>query len=118
MIHKHFDISDLDLRMGKVIRLHRKSKGFSQLDLGKEIFLSDTSVSEIERGCRKISAESILLICDALDITPNDLFGYENENSGNRTDPFGRLAVNERQLLRDVAEAVMHYLEGSSRGNG
>lgn len=112
MAFQHFDLSDLYRQIGIVIRMARKGKNYSQIDLGAMIFLSKTTVSAIELGRRGLDARRIVLICDALDITPNMLFGYEELEKG---DPLLDWDTSERWLLTEIAEALGKYLRRSNR---
>ncbi len=72
-------MDDIRKGLGKRIRLLRKSKGFTQEDLGEKAGLSYKFVGEIERGEVNISLDSLLNIADALGVTINDLFPSEKD---------------------------------------
>ena len=55
------------IETGERIAALRKSKEWSQSELGEKIGLTQASVSEIERGVKRGSVESLKAIADALD---------------------------------------------------
>jgi transcriptional regulator with XRE-family HTH domain len=76
--------------IGEKIRMIRKSRGLSQEALGNLAKLSISYISDVERGTRNISLESLEKIIIALDVSPSDIFnfhdislesGIENKNS-------------------------------------
>ena len=76
--------------IGEKIRMIRKSKGLSQDSLGTLANLSISYISDVERGTRNISLESLEKIILALNVSPGDIFdfhdislesGIENKNS-------------------------------------
>ena len=51
-----------------VLKRQREQKGLSQNQLAKQLGLTQTFVSEIERGRKNPSLEQFFRICEALDI--------------------------------------------------
>ena len=51
-----------------VLKRHREQKRLSQNQLAKQLGLTQTFVSEIERGRKNPSLEQFFRICEALDI--------------------------------------------------
>ena len=54
-------------QMGPVLKLLRKAKGWSQLELGKRIGLSQERVSAIENRPERVTVDQILTLLMALD---------------------------------------------------
>lgn len=69
--------SQLDLeRMGIRLRQKRKAKGLRQKELAKLVELSETHISNLERGRYLPSLPCLLRLCDVLGETPDYyLFG-------------------------------------------
>lgn len=68
--------------LGERVRSFRKMRGYSQLELAEKADLHTTYVSDIERGtARKVSAESVYKISQALDIQMADLFSNPDGDS-------------------------------------
>ena len=61
--------------LGRRIRARRKALGMTQEQLGELACLADTYVGCIERAARIPSLDTLLAICDALEISPNELMG-------------------------------------------
>ena len=63
--------------VGKNLRYARKANGLTQKQLADEMNKYQSDYSEYERGRVQLDYEKIVFLCDRLDITPNDLFGYD-----------------------------------------
>ena len=63
--------------VGENLKAARKAKGLTQAQLAKELHKYQSDYSEYERGKVQLDYEKIVFLCDRLDITPNDLFGYD-----------------------------------------
>lgn len=51
----------------------RKRRGYTQSEVAERAGLSDRTYADIERGNGNMKAETLLRICDALNITPNEI---------------------------------------------
>lgn len=51
----------------------RKMKGFTQAEVAEKSEISDRTYADIERGSVTMRIDSLLKICNALKITPNDI---------------------------------------------
>jgi len=74
------------------LRLIRKARGLSQLDLMKKSGLSNSLISDIERGQSSPSLKSLLILCDALEIHLQDLLEHP-ESLIPRTNPDGSILI-------------------------
>lgn len=54
------------------IRSHRLRKGFSQLQLASLIGTSQPHIANIEKGNQNVMFDTVIRLCEALEITPND----------------------------------------------
>lgn len=61
------------LTVGRKIRLLRKRKGLTQLDLAESIHVSESYVSYLENGFKFLSVENLIAIANVLDTTPDYL---------------------------------------------
>lgn len=61
------------LQFGRRIRTLRKERGFSQDQLALECNLTQTYLSQIERGERNASVLTIRTLAKAMDVTPAHL---------------------------------------------
>ncbi|MBQ3228692.1 MAG: helix-turn-helix transcriptional regulator [Clostridia bacterium] len=62
------------MEIGNKLYAIRKQKGLTQAQVAEEAGLSDRTYADIERGSVNMRIESVLRICEALGITPNDIF--------------------------------------------
>lgn len=69
----------------------RNKKLMSRAEVAEKANLSDRTYADIERGSVNMRIETVLKICDALNITPNDIFVTEEP-----------LRITEK----DIAEAL------------
>ena len=60
---------------GEVIRNARKSLGLTQRQLAGKIGVSNTSISNWEKGLSRPDADLIQKLCDVLRLQPNDFYG-------------------------------------------
>ncbi len=56
----------------------RKKKGFTQAEVAEKSGLSDRTYADIERGSVNMRTETILRICKALHITPDEILTEDN----------------------------------------
>lgn len=65
-----FDSMIIGERLYKI----RNKKGMSRLEVSEKADISDRTYADIERGSVNMRTETMLKICNALEITPNDIF--------------------------------------------
>ena len=58
----------------------RKSKGLTQAEVAERAELSDRTYADIERGSTNMRIETLLKICEGLNITPNDILVVDNDS--------------------------------------
>ena len=69
----------LDLHsIGNNLYRVRKAKGLTQAEVAEKAELSDRTYADIERGSVTMRVDSLLKICTALNITPNDILVSDN----------------------------------------
>lgn len=59
------------------IRTLRRSRGFSQKEMGERIGITGQMVSAIERGAIELKVRDYIAMCEVLKISPKDLFDGE-----------------------------------------
>ncbi len=69
-------VSDL-LTIGSKLHTIRKRMGMTQAEVAEAAKLSDRTYADIERGTVNMRIETILSICRALHITPDDVLTEE-----------------------------------------
>ncbi len=65
-------------KIGNKILEFRKALGLTQAELAEKAGLADRSYADIERGNVNMRIETLLKICDALGITPDNVLTEEN----------------------------------------
>jgi transcriptional regulator with XRE-family HTH domain len=61
----------------------RESKGMTQAELGEKVGVSQQMIYQLEKGLRVLSVPMLISISEALECTPNDILGFNNERSFN-----------------------------------
>lgn len=88
-------------KLGLLIRKHRRQMNMTQAALAEKIGVSTSFIGHIERGSRKLSLETFVHLCIALETDPNDLLSFS-------VDPFPSappLTAKEKEQLY----ALLHY---------
>jgi transcriptional regulator with XRE-family HTH domain len=67
------NIERLYIAFGKLVRLHRVNRGFTQEKLGQLVGLSRTSITNIEKGRQHIALDQLFAIADVLKVRPESL---------------------------------------------
>lgn len=62
--------------VGNNIKEARKVKGLTQKDMAIKLHMTQQQYSRFENGIFELNYQQILDICNILDITPNEIFGY------------------------------------------
>ena len=79
---------------GDIIRNARKSMGLTQRQLADRIGVSNTSISNWEKGLSRPDADLIQKLCGVLHLQPNDFYGTGEE----KKDPGSRPAVSDEDI--------------------
>jgi transcriptional regulator with XRE-family HTH domain len=78
--------ADVKKLFGAAVRLRRDNLGISQEELAGRAGLHRTYISDVERGARNVSLESIHRLADALQVPMSLLFAWQHEEiNGNHT---------------------------------
>lgn len=85
-----------------IIRI-RKEKGISQKELAKKIGISAQNLLQIEKGKSEPKSGTLDKIMQALDITPNELYGEQDFYSFKGQLPFAR-NLSAIQCARDLSD--------------
>lgn len=63
-------------KLGLNIAFYRKARGYTQLQLAEKVGIDRSHMSSIELAAAGVSLDVIFSLCDALDITPKELFDF------------------------------------------
>ncbi len=76
-------ISDL-VAIGNKLLSIRKRMGLTQAEVAEAAGLADRTYADIERGSTNMRVETVLRICDALHITPDEILTESNSTEVQR----------------------------------
>ncbi len=93
-----FDLNNI----GNKLHTIRKRAGLTQSQVAELAGLSERTYANAERGIDSMRIETILKICTALDITPNDIL---TEQALTETD----LELRENALFSHLKECPQHH---------
>ncbi len=69
---------DIAKVVGNNIKEARKLKGLTQSDVAKIFRMTQQQYSRFENGVFELNYEQIIKICNLLDVTPNEIFEFDN----------------------------------------
>ncbi|MCM3624334.1 helix-turn-helix domain-containing protein [Brevibacillus borstelensis] len=72
---------------GEILRKHRKNRKLSQEDLALSADIDRSFLSEIERGVRKPTINTIFALCYALEIKPSEMIREVEEEYERKQEP-------------------------------
>ncbi|CCC86039.1 uncharacterized HTH-type transcriptional regulator y4wC [Paenibacillus polymyxa M1] len=105
--------------VGERIRAIRKSKNFTQEQLGEKVGLPQPYIGGIERGERNISLETLERILEALESTPDEFFRFYNDKYFSEderakeevidslNDLLSRRSIYDIQLIQQLAYNIL-----------
>ena len=68
---------ELAKQVGENLKAARRAKGLTQKQLAAELGKYQFDYSEYETGKVRLDYEKIVYLCRRLDITPDELFGFD-----------------------------------------
>lgn len=89
---------DTEKLFGDRLRDARTYAGMTQGDLAKAVYLSKASISNYEKNKKYPAFDTILKLCDALNVSADFLFGLNRDYNYHE---YISLSVNERHLIRN-----------------
>ena len=105
----------LDLRtIGNNLYKVRKVKGFTQAEVAEKAELSDRTYADIERGSVTMRVDSLLKICNALHITPNDILVTDNDvkiTEQDIVDSIKECSNNEKETILKILNVYIDSLK-------
>lgn len=98
--------------IGNKLLLVRKHLGLTQAEAAEAAGLSDRTYADIERGSVNMRIETVLRICNALHITPDEILTTENPSLSSRQDD---LLTRLEQCTPQEKETALAILEAYLR---
>jgi two-component system, response regulator len=112
--------SDVKKQFGAAVRLHRDRLGISQEELAGRAGLHRTYISDVERGARNVSLESIQRLAEALEVPLSILFSRmeeANQSPGGSLQPEEMVDMLIVEDSSDDAELTIRALKEARISN-
>ena len=91
----------------KNLRKYRKQKGYTQVELGKELNYGYTAIANYESGRNEPSFDDLISLCHILGTTPNDLIGFSPlEEDLQVLFSFKKLSLEHQILIINMINAL------------
>ncbi|MBQ3601112.1 MAG: helix-turn-helix transcriptional regulator [Lachnospiraceae bacterium] len=87
--------------IGNKLLAIRKKAGLTQIEVAEAANLSDRTYADIERGTVNMRIETVLKICEALHITPDEVLTEDNPN----------LSAKQADLLEELSKCTLQQKE-------
>ena len=87
--------------IGNKLLAIRKKAGLTQIEVAEAANLSDRTYADIARGTVNMRIETVLKICEALHITPDEVLTEDNPN----------LSAKQAELLDELNKCTLHQKE-------
>ena len=93
--------------LGKRIRQQRKLLRMTQEQLAERAGISLSFLGHIERGTRKASLDTLVRICNALQVSPQLLL--QDSLADNLLGDASRISDTHKRLLREISNVMLEY---------
>lgn len=105
-----FDMREIGNKLFSI----RKKAGLTQAEVAEAAGLSDRTYADIERGTVNMRTETVLRICSALHITPDEILIRENQSAASRQDELlerlNQCSPKERETALRILEVYLQSL--------
>ena len=99
-------------KLGIRVRQQRELNDLTQGELARKVGVSTSFIGHIERGEKKASVETVVALCNALEISPSVLLQDSLSDAVMRS----QLSIDEEN--QDLMEGLMHLVREHSRKSG
>lgn len=89
---------------GEALRTHRKRQHLTQEEVAEKADISASFLGHLERGTRVASIDTLLSLCNALAVTPNDLLACDLTASPAELPE--EITISPRALLQRIAQML------------
>ena len=90
----------------------RKKRGLTQVELAEMAGLADRTYADIERGSANMRVETALRICEALQITPNEILTAEDHSLDVKREEVLKLlqtrSIKEQEVALNILSAYLN----------
>jgi len=105
------------LAIAKRIAKYRKERGLTQVELAKKLRAPQSILSRYERGELRLHGELLMRLAKILDVTPNDLLGFQSDGADTEAIPrqWLRRLQKIKALSRRDHEALLRTVDAFLR---
>lgn len=96
--------AEMDREIGARIRRYRQMRELSQEALAAKLGVTFQQLQKYEKGINRVSTSALILLCKALQITPNDVIGSFVDDLPIAATIGAKLAEENAQLKARLAE--------------
>ena len=97
--------------LGKRVRARRTELNWTQEHLAQEIGVSTSFVGHIERGSRKASLETLVMLANVMEISTDDLLQGSLSASEELVKPVKKLTQNQWYVMRQVISTLEQHMD-------
>ena len=98
--------AQMDCAIGSRIRAMRILRGLSQTQLADVLGITFQQIQKYEKGTNRVAASTLVMISEALKVSPLEILGIETNGAGNSA--FADLAQHCRHLEAQIAQICRH----------
>lgn len=98
--------AQMDCAIGSRIRAIRILRGLSQTQLADVLGITFQQIQKYEKGTNRVAASTLVMISEALKVSPLEILGIETNGVGNSA--FADLAQHCRHLEAQIAQICRH----------
>ncbi len=96
--------------LGRKIRLVRKQRGLTQREAAEKIGISTAFFGLIERGQRKASIETLVSVCNVLNVSMDELLADSLRLDRDQDAANYELLTENIKLLSDTVKKMQEYI--------
>ena len=105
---------DINIKYGKILRIYRKKNNLTLEKVSEISGLAPRYISQIERGESIGSINTLLNLCNAYKITPNDiLLGFLEPENLSTKDSYdyriNQLSIRDKEIIDDLLEFLLSH---------
>ena len=97
--------------LGQRVRRLRQEHKLTQEELAEQIGVSHSFVGHIERGSRKASLETLVMLANVMEISTDDLLQGSLSASEELVKPVKKLTQNQWYVMRQVISTLEQHME-------
>ena len=105
---------DINIKYGKILRIYRKKNNLTLEKVSEISGLAPRYISQIERGESIGSINTLLSLCNAYKITPNDvLLSFLEPQDFVTQDSYdyriNKLSMRDKEIIDDLLEFLLNH---------